>query len=121
MFTRIVTGVARSLSESELSVAQLAALYLVDERETLRVGDIATELDRSAPAASRLVDDLVRQGLVARAEDKSDRRARVVTLTEQGRAFVARSSEARVKSIAEAARTMPEVAVRALTTLLGRR
>ena len=44
MFTRIITNVARSLQEHELSVAQLALMYLLDEREAMRVGDAATEL-----------------------------------------------------------------------------
>ena len=74
MFTRIITNVARSLQEHELSVAQLALMYLLDEREAMRVGDAATELGLSAPTTSRLVDDLVKQELVARSEDPNDRR-----------------------------------------------
>ena len=121
MFARIVTALARTLREHELSVAQLATLYLLDERGTMRVGEIATELERSAPAASRIVDDLVRQGLVARDEDATDRRARVLALTTAGNAFVARSSEARVRTIAEVAGTMPTVAFRTLANLAKRR
>lgn len=103
MFTRILTNVAATLHEDDLSVAQLAALYLLDERGALRVGDVASALGRSAPAASRMVDGLVRQGLVARREDPADRRARVLSLTKKGRAFVDRSSEARMATIAEVA------------------
>ena len=69
MFTRIIASVARSLREHDLSVMQLAALYLLDERTTLRVTDVSTELGASLPTTSRLIDDLVRQKLVARAED----------------------------------------------------
>ena len=61
MFTRIIASVARSLREHELSVAQLAALYLLDERGTLRVGDVSEELELSLPTTSRLIDDLVRK------------------------------------------------------------
>jgi DNA-binding MarR family transcriptional regulator len=117
MFARIVTSVARTLREHELSVAQLAALYLIDDRGTMRVGDVAAELVRSAPAASRMVDDLVRQGLVAREEDPTDRRARVLALTPAGHEFVALSSEARVKTMAEVAREMPAGAFRTLARI----
>ncbi len=114
IFARIIAGIARTLREHDLSVAQLAVLYLLDERSTLRVGEVAGELARSAPAASRLVDDLVRQGLVARREHDSDRRVRVLTLTVAGQAFVARSSEARVATITAVAGSAPASVLRAL-------
>src|SRR5690242_4948100 len=91
MFTRIIASVARSLQENELSVAQLALLYLLDERETMRIGDAATELGLSAPTTSRLVDDLVRQELVVRREGPNDRRARILSLDARGRTFIAKS------------------------------
>lgn len=118
MFTRIIRGVARTLQEHDLSVGQLAALYLLDENGTLRVSDVAGELDLSLPTASRLVDDLVRQELVGRAEDPSDRRARILTLTARGRAFIAKSSEARMATIASATSEVPAGTVTALWSAL---
>src|SRR5690348_6745637 len=91
MFARIITSVARSLRDQEVSIAQLAVLYLLDERETMRVGDVASELECSQPAASRMVDDLVRRELVSRTEDPEDRRVRIIALTAAGHGFVARS------------------------------
>lgn len=120
MFTRIISGVARTLQEHDLSVGQLAALYLLDERESARIGDIATELALSAPTASRLVDDLVRQKLVAREEDETDRRARVLTLTAKGRAFIAKSSEARMATIADAASEVSVETIRTVWQFLGK-
>jgi DNA-binding MarR family transcriptional regulator len=117
MFTRIIAAVARTLQEHDLSVAQLAALYVLDERMTLRVGDVATELALSLPTASRLIDDLVRQGLVDRKEDPTDRRARILSLAAKGRAFIAKSSEARMTTMASVAADVPTSAFKALWSL----
>src|SRR4051794_11489986 len=117
MFTRIIAAVARTLREHDLSVAQLAALYLIDERKALRLGDVAAELGVTLPTASRFVDDLVRQRLVDREEDPSDRRARILTLAAKGRAFIATSSEARMVMIAGAAPDIPTSAIKALWPL----
>lgn len=117
MFTRIITGVARTMHEHDLSVGQLATLYLLDERTTLRISDVATTLDLSLPTTSRLVDDLVRQKLASRAEDATDRRARVLTLTARGRAFIERSSEARIATIAGVVSELPPNAIKAVLAL----
>jgi DNA-binding MarR family transcriptional regulator len=121
MFTRIIASVARSLQEHELSVAQLALLYVLDERETMRIGDVATELGLSAPTTSRLVDDLVRQELVARAEDPTDRRARVLSLATRGRAFIAKSSEARMVTMSAAIADVPASAFATLGSFMSSR
>lgn len=99
MFTRIITNLARTLRSDEYSVVQIAALYLLDEKQVLRVGELAVALDRSQPSASRLVDGLVARGLVARDEDPADRRVRVVRLTAEGRAIVTRASVERVRTV----------------------
>lgn len=114
MFTRIVTSLARTLRDEALSVGQIAALHLIDQRGTLRVTDLAEELGLSASATSRLVDALVKQGLVGRAEDADDRRVRTLTLTAEGRAFVGRIGEDRVRVILETAETLPKQLVEAV-------
>ena len=110
MFTRIITSLSLTLQEEELSVAQVATLYLLDERGTMRIGDVASVLDRAPPAASRMIDDLVASGLVERTEDPTDRRARCLSLTAKGSKFIARAGAARVKTILEGVRELPEQA-----------
>lgn len=116
MFTRIITALSRTLIDEELSVAQVAALYLVDERAAMRIGEISGELGRSLPSTSRLVDDLARRGLVLRAEDPNDRRARIITLSAQGKRFVERAGADRVATIREAAKS---AAMRDMAEILG--
>lgn len=118
MFARIIASVARTLREHELSVAQVAALYMLDERKELRVSDVSAELELSLPTASRLVDDLVRQKLVTREEDPTDRRARILRLSAKGRTFIEKSSEARMQTIVAAAAEMPSNTIAAVLSKL---
>jgi DNA-binding MarR family transcriptional regulator len=108
MFTRIITGLARSLREEELSVAQVATLYLLDEHGSRRMSEIAADLARPAPATSRMIDDLVNRKLLRRVEDPSDRRAKLLSLTPQGQAFIVRAGEERVQTIAHAIAALPQ-------------
>jgi DNA-binding MarR family transcriptional regulator len=121
MFTRIISSLSRTLQEEELSVAQVATLYLLDEHGTMRIGDVGNALDRAAPATSRMIDDLVASGLVERKEDPSDRRARVLSLTSKGSKFIARAGEARVKTILEGVRELPEQATELFLSTVGKR
>jgi DNA-binding MarR family transcriptional regulator len=108
MFTRIIGALARTLVEQDLSVAEVAALYLLDERGRLRIGDVAEALGRSAPAASRMVDGLVRAGFVTREEDPNDRRARLLALAPAGAAFIDRAGVERVRTIEETLGSLPK-------------
>jgi DNA-binding MarR family transcriptional regulator len=121
MFTRIITSLSRTLQEEELSVAQVATLYLLDEHSTMRIGDVGTALGRAAPATSRMIDDLVAGGLVERKEDPKDRRARVLSLTSKGSKFIARTGEARVKTILEAVRELPQQATELFLIAVSRK
>lgn len=68
----------------ELTLPQWRALVVVGRGEAVRVGDIAAAVGMSLPSTSRLVQRLERRGLVSTARDESDRRATLVTMTEQG-------------------------------------
>ncbi|WP_437811078.1 MarR family winged helix-turn-helix transcriptional regulator [Sorangium sp. So ce1078] len=108
MFSRIIAGLARTLHEEDFSVAQVAALHLVDQDGPMRVTALATALGLSASAGSRLADGLVQRGLLAREEDPEDRRAKTLALTPLGRRFVDRASVERVRVIMKTARSLPE-------------
>ncbi|WP_437853925.1 MarR family winged helix-turn-helix transcriptional regulator [Sorangium sp. So ce363] len=107
MFSRIIAGLARTLHEEDFSVAQLAALHLVDHGGPMRVTVLATSLGLSASAGSRLAEGLVQRGLLARQEDPEDRRAKTLALTPLGRRFVDRASVERVRVIMETAESLP--------------
>ena len=81
----LLLQVVRGSVGLDLSLVQVATLYLLDggARPTLR--ELAERIDRSESASSRLVDQLVGHGLVDRSEDARDRRVRRLDLTARGR------------------------------------
>lgn len=107
MFTRIITALACTLRDEALSIAQVAALHLVEQAGTARVSDLASELTLSASATSRLVDGLVERGFLERAEDPEDRRAKVLKLSAEGQRFVDEISAGRLATIAENVERIP--------------
>lgn len=107
-FTRVMASVAKMLQDESLTVAQIAAVFLIDQRGSARVNDLAEPLGLSQSAASRMVDALVERGWVDRQEDPTDRRARVLRLTAEGEQFVARLSEERMRLFREIASEMPD-------------
>ncbi|MDE3101780.1 MAG: MarR family transcriptional regulator [Chloroflexota bacterium] len=68
----------------DLSLAQAAALFYVESEEEATVHEVAGAIHRSLSATSRVVDGLVRLGLLDRREDPSDRRSKRVRLTRLG-------------------------------------
>ncbi|MCB9703287.1 MAG: MarR family transcriptional regulator [Myxococcales bacterium] len=77
------------LGRSELTLAQVAVLFSLSDGEERRVSEVAATLGRSPSATSRLLDLLVRRGLLARREDPEDRRSRRIALAAPGRRLVA--------------------------------
>ena len=84
MSAQLLSSTARNLRNENMTLAELAALYLLDRDKALRINSLATALALSLPAASRVASTLVERGFVARAEDPDDRRAKVLTLTAHG-------------------------------------
>ncbi len=68
----------------DLTMGQLKALVTVAEAGPLPVGRLGAALGIGKPAATLLVDALVRRGLVERSEDPEDRRRTLVRLSAQG-------------------------------------
>lgn len=120
MFTRIISALARTLRSEDLGVVQVAALYLVDERGTLRISDVAAAVERPLAAISRPIDDLVQRGLLLRSEDPTDRRARVLRLSAKGHKFLERAGQDRVRTMVEALSAMPGNAVSLMADALKR-
>lgn len=112
MFTRIVAGLSRTLRDEDLSVAQLAAIHVVDDAGELGQSLLAAELGLSASATSRLVDGLVQRGLLERRESPSDRRARSLSLSPRGAAMLDEIGDARAQLIETVIRPLPRAALK---------
>ncbi len=90
--------VLRNFSNFDLSLPHIATLFILDEESELTVKQVAELLGRSLSATSRLLDQLVEQGLVSRREDEHDRRAKRITITEGGRALIAQLERERAET-----------------------
>ncbi|HSN78314.1 MAG TPA: MarR family transcriptional regulator [Anaerolineae bacterium] len=89
------------MRKSGLSMPQVSALYRLYYRGQCGVTDIAGHLDVSSAAASQMIERLVQQGLLERNEDPTDRRAKQIALSPDGRELMQESIEARVRWMAE--------------------
>lgn len=80
----VLQPAAEAASEWGLPEAQLAALRFVHRNRGCLLGEVASALGISAPAATRLIDRLEEKGLVIRGLKKGDRRAFSLTLSPKG-------------------------------------
>ncbi|HEY1510870.1 MAG TPA: MarR family transcriptional regulator [Solirubrobacteraceae bacterium] len=109
----------------ELSLTQIKLLHHLDDVPSeLTLKEAAERVHVSLPAASRMVDDLVRRGFVVRHEDAEDRRMKRVRLTEAGGAVIRRLNAARLTGLEQFTSTLTETErerlAEALSTLLQR-
>jgi len=95
----------RRQAETGMTPSQLAALATIDGQGPLPIGRLAELEGIAAPTATKIVDQLVDAKLVVRTSDESDRRIRQLSVTEEGKAFLARVRDRRtawlVKELAE--------------------
>ena len=84
----------------DLTLTQIKLLHhLEDTDRELTLKEGAELVHVSLPAASRMVDELVRRGFVQRREDVDDRRMKRVRLTDQGRAVIRKLNAARLNGL----------------------
>ncbi len=109
----------------ELTLTQIKLLHhLEDQDRELTLKEGAQLVHVSLPAASRMVDDLVRRGFVERHEDVEDRRMKRVRLTDDGRSAIRRLNAARLTGLEQFLQTLTDgerqPLARALSQLLER-
>lgn len=76
--------ITRILQPHDLSLAQWAVLSCIWRNGALGIKDIAELTGNAPPAASRIVDRMVNNGLLVRDESESDRRGVVINPTAKG-------------------------------------
>lgn len=107
---------------ADLSVPQFRALRFIQSNSASSVSLLAEHLGITLPSVSKLVDGLVKQGLVCRQEFPGDRRRLVLVLTPAGDAIVNAARSAARMSLTQALRPLSpedlETVHRALQLLL---
>jgi DNA-binding MarR family transcriptional regulator len=73
---------------SDITVAQLRVLLVLQAQVTSRMSSIASELGIALPTATGIIDNLVKKGLVVRDTDDKDRRLVICKLSPEGQSFI---------------------------------
>lgn len=108
--SRVLVGVAaRSLAESEeeVSIPRYRALVVLGARGAQRPVDLAEALGIEPSTATRLCDGLVRQRLISRRRQGSDRREVRLELTGRGAALLDDVTARRRREIERILRAVP--------------
>ncbi|MFZ5877856.1 MAG: MarR family winged helix-turn-helix transcriptional regulator [Chloroflexota bacterium] len=104
---RAMRDQSRYVKSLGFSMPQFFLLMQVYYKKQCGISDLSEHMEITTAAASQTVEKLVQSGLLDRAEDPSDRRAKQISLSVKGRELIE-------KSIAERFRWVDE-----LTTSLG--
>lgn len=86
-----------------LSMPQFSIMMQLHYRGACGMSEISERFDISAAAASQLAEKLVQSGLIKREEDPSDRRAKLLNLTEKGDELIKQGIEERYRWVDELA------------------
>jgi MarR family transcriptional regulator, organic hydroperoxide resistance regulator len=92
-----------------LSMPQFSLMMQMYHRGACGMSGLSERFEITPAAASQLVDKLVQSGFIKREEDPSDRRAKLLNLTDKGRQLIEQGIEERFRWVDElAGRLTPE-------------
>jgi DNA-binding MarR family transcriptional regulator len=94
---RSMRGWWRFAKATGLSMPQFSMMMQMYHRGACGMSEVSERFEITPAAASQLVDKLVQSGLVQRVEDPTDRRAKLLSLTEKGRKFIHQGIEERYR------------------------
>ena len=94
---RSMRGWGRYAKSTGLSMPQFSVLMQLHYKGACGMSEISERFDISAAAASQLAEKLVQSGLIKRDEDPSDRRAKLLNLTDKGDDLIKQGIEERYR------------------------
>jgi DNA-binding MarR family transcriptional regulator len=100
-FERFYEVLRRLTPRAELSLTAASTLRRLERSGPHRLSELYGPEGVTQPAMTQLVTRLEKDGLAVRSNDPADGRVVVVSITEAGRAAVARRREARARALAE--------------------
>jgi len=89
----------RFMEDTGLSFSHINILMRLYHGGNCGVSEIGEQMGITNAAASQTVDKLVQMGMIQRTEDPQDRRAKLLELTEAGRALIEKGVDLRGKWI----------------------
>jgi DNA-binding MarR family transcriptional regulator len=106
-FERFSEAFRRLTPRQELSLTAASTLRRLERSGPHRLSELFGPEGVTQPAMTQLITRLEKEGLAARGSDPADGRVVVVSITEAGRAAVARRREVRARALAELLRGLP--------------
>ena len=103
---RSMRGWSHFARSTGLSMPQFSILMQLHHKGACGVSNISERFDITNAAASQLVDKLVQSGYLERAEDPSDRRAKVLNLTASGLALIEQGNQERHRWMDDLVKTL---------------
>jgi len=101
VYLRLMRLMDRRMTEQGASFARTRLLLLLERNGARRSIEIADIFGQSPRTVTEAVDALEREGLVRRDPDPKDRRAKLVSITAEGRAAAAKTEPLRQQLIAQ--------------------
>jgi DNA-binding MarR family transcriptional regulator len=118
-FRRSVAEFNRFIRTSGLSMPQILVMTRLYHRGPCEINQLQELLKTSKAGAGQLVDRMEQQGLVLRSVSETDRRARMVMLTEKGSELVKASINAREDWMKEIMSQVPPEEVETVSKTLA--
>ncbi|MGA8761904.1 MAG: MarR family transcriptional regulator [Candidatus Sulfotelmatobacter sp.] len=113
----------RSISSSRLCFSDFAVLEVLLHKGPQPVNVLGTRVSLSSGSATTAIDRLEKKGLVRRAADATDRRARIVHLTEKGKTLISaafRQHEADMEAVTSSLSAAEKATLAGLLKKLGK-
>ncbi len=92
--------------DNGLTMPQFGAMFHIFHSSGCGVSDIGSDLGVTNSAASQMLERLVQTKLISRSEDPSDRRGKLVVLTDKGREILLKGNLANQLWLEDLARSM---------------
>ncbi len=101
MLKTMTVGLLAEMPEGEITMAQLQALKHIAQHGSCTIGSLAEGLGVTQPAATMLVDRVVKRGLVEREPGREDRRQAEVSLSRRAKHLVRRAESERAERLSK--------------------
>ncbi len=101
LIMRDIRNQMRSQRTPDLTVPQFRTILFVDRNTGASLSDVAEHIGIALPSASKLVDDLIKNDLMSREEDPTDRRRVSLAITHRGRTILEASRKGTLTYLSE--------------------
>lgn len=108
----------KRLARYSLTLPQYFAMSALEDNGTCMMSGMGEELGLTMGTVTGIVDRLVRENLVERCSDNSDRRIVLARLTQKGLKLIRRIHQDRVETLTESLRAMDKEEIATFTELL---